>query len=110
MPTIFAETSVGAGATANLFNGSLYEYPRSARGVSLGVGLAATGAFVTVQSGADTVAEEFSPPVLTRYPVIPDEFYMPFNQASGNSRIKVNVRNPTGGAIIARAVAILTNP
>jgi hypothetical protein len=108
MPTIFAETSVGAGATANLFNGALYEYPRAARGVSLGVTAAATGGFVTVQSGSDTIAEEFSPPVATVYPTIPDQFYMPFNQVP-NQRLKVNVRNPTGGAIINRAIAILTN-
>lgn len=109
MPTILAETTVGAGATANLFNGALYEYPRANRGVSLGITQAATGMFATVQSGADTVAEEFSPPIATLYPIIPDQFYFPFNQAA-NQRLKVNVRNPTGGGIIARAIAILTNP
>jgi hypothetical protein len=109
MPTIFAETSVAAGGTANLFNGALYEYPKSNRGVSLGTTAAATGCFTTVQSGSDTIAEEFSPPVATVYPVIPDQFYMPFNQGV-NQRLKVNVRNPTGGAVIHRAIAILTNP
>lgn len=109
MPTIFAEVSVGAGAVSNLFNGALYEYPRAARGVSLGTMQAATGMFATVQSGSDTIAEEFSPPIATRYPIVPDEMYMPFNQAP-NQRLKVNYRNPTGGAIIARAIAILTNP
>lgn len=109
MPTILSETSVAAGGTANLFNGALYEYPKAARGVSLGTTQAATGCFTTIQSGADTVAEEFSPPILTTYPLIPDMFYFPFNQVP-NQRLKVNVRNPTGGAIVNRAIAILTNP
>lgn len=108
MPTIVAEVSVGAGATANLFNGSAYEYARNNRAVSLGHTAAATGTFTTIQSGPDVVAEEFSPPVATVYPIIPDQFYFNDQQQSGE-RLKVNNRNPTGGAIIVRAIAMLSD-
>jgi len=108
VPTIQVETSVAAGASSNLFNGSAYEYARSRRVVSLGVTAAATGSFVTVQSGSDVVAEESPPVVATVFPIIPDNFHFNDTQEPGD-RLKVNVRNPTGGAIIHRAIAMLSD-
>lgn len=108
MPTIQVETSVGAGASANLFNGSAYEYARNRRSVSLGVTAAATGSFVTIQSGSDVVAEESPPIVATVMPVIPDNFHFNDTQEPGD-RLKVLARNPTGGAIIHRAIAMLSD-
>lgn len=109
MPVIQAEVSVGAGVTnPSLFNGSNYEFAQRRQVVSLGVTAAATGTFATILSGADVVAEEFAPAVLTRYPIIPDEMYYNDVMEQGD-RLKVSVRNPTGGAIVHRAIAQL-NP
>jgi len=108
MPTIQVETSVAAGGTANLFNGSAYEYAKNRRVVSLAITAAATGSFATIQSGSDVVAEEFPPIVATVMPIIPDNFAFNDVQDPGD-RLKVNVRNPTGGAIVHRAIAMLSD-
>lgn len=108
MPTIQVEVSVLTATSANLFNGSAYEYARRRRVVSLGVTAAATGSFVTIQSGSDVVAEESPPIVATVMPIIPDNFHFNDVQEPGD-RLKVNVRNPTGGTIIHRAIAMLSD-
>lgn len=108
MPTIQKETSVAAGATnPNLFSGSAFEYPERNAVVSLGVTAAATGTFVTVQAGGEVVLEESAPIVKTTMPVIPDDFALNFAVAAGR-RLIVAARNPTGGAVIHRAIAQLT--
>ena len=63
----------------------------------------ATGMFCTIQSGADIVAEEFSLPILTTYPIIPDNMYFTDLMEMGD-RLVIRVRNPTAGALTARAV------
>lgn len=105
MPVITREVSIAAGAiNDNVFSGSAFEFARQNQVVSVGVAQSATGAFATLQSGGDVVAEEFSPPILTRYPVIPDEMY--FNDVmSIGDRLVLRVRNPTGGALTIRAIA-----
>ena len=105
MPVISREVSVAAGAVNdNILSGSAFEFARQNQVVSLGIAQAATGGFATIQSGGDIVAEEFSPPILTRYPIIPDEMY--FNDVMGiGDRLVVRYRNPTGGAIIVRVMA-----
>lgn len=104
MPVIFREVTVLANSTVeNLLAGSAFEFARSNQIVSVGVAQAATGCFVTFNSGADVVAEEFSPPILTRYPIIPDEMYASDVAAMGD-RLVLRVRNTTGGNIIVRAV------
>ena len=109
MPTIVRETSVAAGGTNdNLFSGSAYEFANRARVCSIGVTAAATGTFATLQSGPDIVAEEFAPVVRTAMPVIPDDFY--FNDVMDvGDRLVLRVRNPTGAAVIHRAIANLTD-
>jgi len=105
MPVIMREVSVAAGAVnENILSGSAFEFARVNSLVSVGVTAAATGTFVTFNSGADVVVEEFSPAVLTRYPLIPDEMYFSDVAAAGD-RLVIRVRNPTGGAIIIRVVA-----
>jgi hypothetical protein len=105
MPVIQRETSIGAGVTVqNLFDGSAFEFARQRQIVSLGVVAAATGSFVTVQSGADVVAERFAPFIATRYPIIPDEMYYTDVMEVGD-RLRVVVENPTAGAIIHRGLA-----
>lgn len=108
MPAIQVEQSAAAGALiSNLFNGSAFEYSRGRNLLSLGVTAAATGTFVTIQGGADVILEESPCFVATRFPIVPDEMFYndvlePFD------RLRVQVRNPTGGAVIHRAIALLT--
>lgn len=105
MPVIMREVSVGAGAiNDNVFSGSAFEFARQNQVVSLGVAQSATGGFATIQSGGDVIAEEFSPPILTRYPIIPDEMY--YNDVMGvGDRLVLRYRNPTAGALVVRAIA-----
>lgn len=108
MPVIQVETTIAAGAVnPNLFAGSAFEYLRRNSLVSVGVTAAATGTFATFTSGADLIAEEFAPAVLTRYPVIPDEMYYSDVGVQGD-RLVLRVRNPTGGGVIHRAIAQIT--
>jgi len=108
VPAIQTETSIGAGlANSNLFNGSAFEYARGRCAVSLGVTAAATGTFVGITSGADVVLEESPPYVATLFPIVPDQMFYndimePFD------RLRVSARNPTGGPIIVRALALIT--
>ena len=105
MPVITRETSVAAGAVNdNIFAGSAFEFAKGPQVISVGVAQSATGGFATLQSGGDVVAEEFSPPVLTRYPIIPDEMYFNDVQSQGD-RLVLRYRNPTGGALTVRAIA-----
>jgi hypothetical protein len=108
MPSILVETSIAAGAVNNnLVSGSAYEFSRGRSLLSLGITAAATGSFFTLQSGSDVIVEESAPPVLTRYPVVPDEMY--FNDVMENGdRLVVRARNPTGGAIIHRVMALMS--
>lgn len=104
MPMIMIETSVAAGAVNNnLVNGSAFEFARTRQVVSIGIMQSVTGAFAQVQAGPDIVVEEFSPAIATRYPIIPDEMYFTDVMEPGD-RLVLRFRNPTGGAIIARAV------
>lgn len=105
MPVIQVETSVAAGAVnTNLVAGSAFEFARSRQVVSLGVAQSATGGFCTISAGPDVIAEEFSPSVLTRFPIIPDEMYYTDVMEQGD-RLVVRYRNPTAGALTARVIA-----
>lgn len=104
MPMIMIEQSVAAGAVNNnLVSGSAFEFARARQIVSLGIAQSATGGFATLQAGPDIIAEEFPPPILTRYPIIPDEMYFTDVMEMGD-RLVVRYRNPTGGALTARVV------
>jgi hypothetical protein len=105
MPTIQKETSVAAGAVLdNLLSGSAFEYMRGNGVVSAAIVAAATGTFVTIQSGPDVILEESPPMVLTTMPIVPDHFYYNWAAAAGD-RLLLRVRNPTGGAVVHRCVA-----
>lgn len=109
MPVIQRETSVGAGLTvANLLAGSVFEFARQNVLIVVGVTAAATGSFITINSGSDVVAEESPPIVKTVFPVIPDDMYYS-DVATVGDRIVIAARNPTGGAIIHRALVQITN-
>jgi len=108
MPAIQVEVSVAnATSNPNLFTGSAFEYARGRTALSLGVTAAATGSFVTIQSGSDVVREESPPYVSTLFSIVPDQmFYNDIMEPM--DRLRLQVRNPTGGAIIHRAIALLT--
>lgn len=108
MPSIIREVSVPANSTnPNLLAGSTFEYARQRAVLSFGVTQAATGNFVTINVGSDVVVEEFAPPIATVYPVIPDQFYAQ-DVAEQGDRLIVQVRNSTGGALVSRAIVIIT--
>lgn len=109
MPVIQREPSIAAGAVnENIFSGSAFEFARRRQVVSLGVTQAATGMFCTLQAGPDIIVEEFSPVIATRYPLIPDEMYYTDIMEQGD-RLVGRVRNPTGGALIVRSIAMLSD-
>lgn len=108
MPMIMVEVSVAANAVNNnLLTGSAFEFSRGRNIVSMGIAGAATGLLATLQSGGDIVAEEFPLPILTRYPIIPDEMYFT-DVAENGDRLVQRVRNSTGGALVARSVTQLS--
>lgn len=108
MPAMQVEVSVGAGTTnSNLFSGSAFEYSRGRQAMSAGVVASATGGFVTLQSGADVILEESPPMVLGTMPIVPDHMY--YNDVMEMfDRLRLQARNPSGGAITFRAIALLT--
>jgi len=108
MPAMQVEVSVAAGGSnSNLFSGSAFEYARGRQALSLGLTAAATGSFASIQSGADIIMEESPPFVLTTFPVVPDHMF--YNDIMESfDRLRLAVRNPTGGAIIHRSIALLT--
>lgn len=109
MPMIMVETSVAAGAVnPNAVSGSAFEFAKQRQIVSIGCAQSATGGFCTITSGPDIIAEEFMVPILTRYPIIPDEMYFTDMQDAGD-RLVMRYRNPTGGALTFRAV-VQTSP
>ena len=109
MPVMQREVSVGIGLTdPNLLAGSVFEFARGNVLLSAGVTAAATGSFVTINSGSDVVLEESAPVVGTLFPIIPDQMYYT-DVATIGDRIIIAARNPTGGAIIHRALVQITN-
>lgn len=104
MPMIMVEQVVTAGAVnTNLYSGSAFEFARQRGVVSIGIAQSATGMFCTLQAGADIICEEFSLPILTRFPIIPDEMYFTDVVEAGD-RLVARVRNPTAGDLTARSV------
>lgn len=108
MPAIQIESSIAAaGSNNNLFSGSAFEYARGRSALSLGITAAATGTFVGVTAGADLILEESPPYVATLFPIVPDQmFYNDIMEPM--DRLRVSARNPTGGAVIHRAIALIT--
>lgn len=108
MPAIQVEVSVAAGGlNNNIFSGSAFEFARSRTLLSLGVTAAAPGTFITINSGADVVLEESPPYVATLFPVVPDQMFYNDIMEVGD-RLRVAARNPTGAAVIHRAIALMT--
>lgn len=107
MPAILRETTIAANTTIeNILAGSIYEFTRGAGVVSMGVSSA--GSITTnIGVGAEVVAEAFVTPILTRYPILPDEFY--FNAVVRPAdRMAIRAVNATAGGLAYRAVVQIT--
>jgi len=108
MPMILREVTIVANTTnENLIAGSAFEFARGRGVLSIGICGAATGLVANLQAGADIIAEAFALPILTRYPIVPDEFYFTDVVEQGD-RIVERVQNTTGGNIVARSVTQLS--
>lgn len=109
MPMIVVEKAIlTLVADPNLVAGSAFEFARTRQLVSLGVVQSATGGFATISAGADLIAEEFSVPILTTYPVIPDQMYFTDIMEAAD-RLVIRYRNPTAGTLTVRAI-VQTSP
>lgn len=99
MPVIQGSVSVAANAVNdNVLQGSQFEYlPYNAK-IDFGLVGSATGLQCDVFSGQDIIAESFAPPTQNRFPINPDDFTLT-DVAAGGERLKVRVRNTTGGAL-----------
>ena len=76
MPTMMRETVfAAAGSNPNAFNGSIFETARRRQVLSLACVQSVTANFAGINVGPDVVAEEFNPPVLASYPLVPDMFF-----------------------------------
>lgn len=107
---IVRSVSVAANAVdENVWSGSAYEFMQANGFVSIGVVQAATGLFLTLQAGGRVVAEEFEPPIeATAFPQTNEDFY--FNTfAVQGERLVLRARNSTGGAIVVRGIAQITD-
>jgi len=108
MPMILREVSIPANTTNdNIISGSAFEFARGRGVLSIGIAGAATGLVANIQAGADIIAEAFALPILTRYPIVPDEFYFTDVVEQGD-RIVERVQNTTAGAIVCRSVTQLS--
>jgi hypothetical protein len=99
MPVIQGSISVAANsANDNVLQGSQFEYlPYNAR-VQFGICGSGVGLLADVFSGSDIVAESMSIPGVNRFPVNPDDFVLSDVAAAGD-RLKLRLRNTTGGAL-----------
>lgn len=84
-------TFAGAGSNPNVNSGSIFETARRRQVLSMAIVQSVAANFALINVGPDVVAEEFPPPVLTTYPVIPDMFYFT-DVAEQGDRIVIAVR------------------
>lgn len=107
MPTMLRTTVfAAAGTLPNVNNGSIFETARNRQVLSMAIVQSVTANFAGINVGPDVVAEEFEPPVLTTYPVIPDLFFFT-DVAEIGDRIVMFVRATV--AVTYRSVVIIAN-
>ena len=99
MPVIQNSVSVAAGVTNdNVIQGSQFEFLPYDAYLEFGVNGSAAGLITDIYSGQDTIAENMALNAQNRFPIYPDDY--PLNDvAAAGERIKIRVRNPTGGAL-----------
>ena len=105
MPSDIVSSSIAAGATATPFQGRQYEFIPSGGMVAIGLLAEATGVVATVFLGGDLVLEEAPIPIgsANQVPVWPGH-YLVQEQVYPGTRVKVQLRNTSGGTIVCKSV------
>jgi hypothetical protein len=108
MPTIQNSISVAANSVNdNVLAGSQFEYlPYNAK-IDVGVCGSATGLLADMYSGQDIVCESFALNANNRIPIAPDDFTLRDIAAAGD-RMKLRLRNTTGGALTGFWSVVIT--
>jgi len=113
VPTVTVRSAITANGTVeNVLTGSIYEFippDWGAATVEIGIAADATGVLATINSGADTLAEE--QPVVVKainvLPVYPDD-YQYADEAVGGDRLKIKLRDTSGAARVVLTTVKLT--
>lgn len=99
MPLIQQQISIAANAVNdNVIQGSQFEFLPYDAALRFALNGSATGLVADVYSGQDVLAEQMGVNTLNRVPINPDDFLLS-DVAAGGERIKLRVRNTTGGAL-----------
>lgn len=108
MPTTIITSSIAAGAAVNVVAGTQYEFIDDPSQIEIGIVGEATGMLATCYMGHDLVQEESPVFVVAAngLPIYPDHFFI---REFMQGRLKVQLRNPTGGTIVTKT-AIRANP
>lgn len=108
MPVIFRNPSIGpASRNNNVLAGSAFEIANTRGVISMGVIQQTGGMSASFSAGSDIIVEEFTPPVGTTYPIIPDQMYFS-DVVEVLDRLVLPIFNPTGGALFAWCVVQIT--
>lgn len=110
MATTTISNSIAAGALAFPLLGGQYEFVNDASQINIGVLAEATGILQTVFMGSDLVQEE-SPSKIgaaNAVPIWPDDYLVSENVYPG-TRLKVQLRNSSGGTIVVKTT-VRINP
>lgn len=99
MPLIQSSVTIAANSvTDNVLTGSQFEFLPYNAALNFGMTASATGLTVDAYSGQDTLCENLAPSLQNRFPIYPDDFNLT-DVAGAGERIKLRVRNTTGGAL-----------
>lgn len=99
MPLIQAQVSIPASSVNdNVIAGSQFEFLPYNAALRFALNGSAIGLVADVYSGQDVLAEQMAVNTLNRVPINPDDFLLT-DVAAGGERIKMRVRNTTGGAL-----------
>jgi len=108
MPTIAVSNSVAANSTVdNVLTGNQYEFLPFNALLEFGIVAAAAGVLTDVYSGSDTLIEAGDVSAANRSPIYPDDYNLTDVAAAGE-RLKVRLRNTTGGAIVVKTTVRIT--
>ena len=110
MPQFTFTASLAAGATATPLTGWQYEYLPFPALVEVGLNATAAGLVGTVSSGSDVLQEESPIQAGGTAGVIPSPLNTPYlsDYAAAGDRLKVNIRNTTGGAVTYNGIVKVT--
>lgn len=85
-------------ANDNVIQGSQYEFMPAPSALEFGLVGSAAGLLADVYSGSDMLCEGMAISTANRFPVFPDDYTLT-DVAGYGERIKVRLRNTTGGAL-----------